>query len=85
MFRNFTATFHCPEDPPKNLRSLFGLWPKKDPWRQTLPVKGGVALKFAPAVRKSNSDKIDRFEKKKSARDKLVTEKGPGQNDISHD
>ena len=35
-----------------------------------------VALKLAPAVRKSNSDKQERFEKKKRARDKLVMEEG---------
>ena len=35
-----------------------------------------VALKLAPAVRKSNSEKIERFEKKKRERDKLVIEEG---------
>ena len=35
-----------------------------------------VALKLAPAVRKSNSDKQERFEKKKRARDKIVMEEG---------
>ena len=35
-----------------------------------------VALKLAPTVRKSNSDKQERFEKKKRARDKLVMEEG---------
>ena len=35
-----------------------------------------IALKLAPAVRKSNSEKIERFEKKKRARDKLVMEEG---------
>ena len=34
-----------------------------------------VALKLAPAVRKSNFDKIERSEGKR-ARDKLVTEEG---------
>ena len=34
-----------------------------------------VALKLAPAVRKSNSDKQERFEKKKRARDKVLMEK----------
>ena len=33
-----------------------------------------VALKLAQAVRKSNSDKVERLEEKKRARDKLVTE-----------
>ena len=61
---------------PKSLRRLVGLWSKKDPWRQTSPVKGVVALKLAPAVRKSNSDEIEPLEKKKRARDKLVTEEG---------
>ena len=59
---------------PKNLQRLFGLLSKKDSWRQRSPVKGVVALKLAPAVRKSNSDKKERFEKKKRARDKLVIE-----------
>ena len=49
---------------------------KKDPWRQTSPAKDEVALKLAPAVRKSNFDKIEWFEKKKRTRDKLVTEEG---------
>ena len=35
-----------------------------------------VVLKLAPAVRKSNSDKIERFERKKRERDKLVMEEG---------
>ena len=35
-----------------------------------------IALKLAPAVRKSNSEKIERFEKKKRERDKLVMEEG---------
>ena len=35
-----------------------------------------VALKLAPAVRKSNSEKIEWFEKKKREREKLVTEEG---------
>ena len=35
-----------------------------------------VALKLALAVRKSNSDKIERFENKKRERDKLVMEEG---------
>ena len=35
-----------------------------------------IALKLAPAVRKSNSEKIERFEKKKRERDKLVIEEG---------
>ena len=35
-----------------------------------------VALKLAPAVRKSNSEKIERFEKKERERDKLVIEEG---------
>ena len=33
-------------------------------------------MKLAPTVRKSNSDKIERFEKNQRARDKSVTEKG---------
>ena len=61
---------------PKNLRCLFGLWSKKNPRRQTSPVKDVVALKLSPTVRKSNFDRIERFEKKKRARDKLVTEEG---------
>ena len=35
-----------------------------------------VVLKLAPALRKPNSDKIERFEKKKRERDKLVMEEG---------
>ena len=35
-----------------------------------------VALKLAPAVRKSNSEKIERFEKKKRERGELVMEEG---------
>ena len=35
-----------------------------------------VALKLAPTVRKSNSDKQERFEKMKRARDKVVMEEG---------
>ena len=35
-----------------------------------------VVLKLAPAVRKSNSDKQERFEKKKRARDKVLMEEG---------
>ena len=35
-----------------------------------------VALKLAPAVRKSNSDKQERFEEKKRARDKILMEEG---------
>ena len=42
----------------KNLRRLFGLWSKNDPWRQTSPVKGVIVFKLALAVRKSNSDKL---------------------------
>ena len=62
---------------PKNLKRLH-IWSlvKKDPWRQTSPVKDVVALKLAPTVRKSNSEKIEWFEKKKREREKLVTEEG---------
>ena len=35
-----------------------------------------VALKLAPAVRKSNSDKQERFAEKKRARDKILMEEG---------
>ena len=70
---------------PKSLRSLFGLWSTKDPWRQASPVKGVVALKIAPAVRRSNSDKIKRFGKKKKGKGQVSHGRGPGQNDKSHD
>ena len=35
-----------------------------------------VALKLVPAVRKSNSNKKERFKKMKRARDKVVMEEG---------
>ena len=35
-----------------------------------------VALKLASAVRKSNSDKQERFERKKRERDKVLMEEG---------
>ena len=42
-----------------------------------------VALKLAPAVRKFNSDKTERFDKK--GKGQVSHGRGQGQNDRSHD
>ena len=44
-----------------------------------------VALKLAPAVRKSNSEKIERFEKKEKGKGQVSHGRGQSQNDRSHD
>ena len=54
---------------PVNIKRLYHDLPEELKITATM-----VALKLAPAVRKSNSDKIERFETKKRARDKLVIE-----------